>query len=604
MSSIHSQDLYERLELSPAATREEIRRAYHRLLRLYPPERAPEEFKRIRESYETLYDPQSREEYDDRPDPIVFEWLHLAMQAMDAKEHETAERHFKQVLIQAPHLDFVRNMLGLCFLYQEKAEQAIAQYERLLSSESPPAVWYGNAGHAYRLAGRLDEAAEAFRQAIIRGDDPVDYYVGLADVYLEEKQYDRAAKMLEKAITSDGKVDFQDLRFFTKLLEIRLLQGDLDGVHSVTQRMRGIVADAEQGSYVAWKLGTLAKQLLVLHAMEPALPVARTARDLQPQDGDYQALHSLAERMNDRDLAGALQLIRSHRSFEPDGWLREVGESIENLAREVFGEASPAGPRVFYSDKRGNVRAGAAPHAYRSGRAATPSRSGPGGTGEGTGIPPWAVQLLVWVGIIFLLSLCSEAGKSSRASTQRSAPAASRPPTSSPVSPATGSTRPGVLMPADTPMLPAAGAIIPGLPADTPMLPIAGGQRSPTSVPSSQRNPRPATDSRSSLGAWIDAERPRLESQERELNRLDASIDAVRADLESLRQQIVGIETRNPNGIPSSVYERYSAMVDRHNAFIDRHDELVAQYNRLLDRYESAIAHFNREVNRYNAMRR
>lgn len=57
-------DPYEVLGLAEAATAEEIKRAYFALVRANPPERNPEQFKRIRAAYERLRDPAQRRETD------------------------------------------------------------------------------------------------------------------------------------------------------------------------------------------------------------------------------------------------------------------------------------------------------------------------------------------------------------------------------------------------------------------------------------------------------------------------------------------------------------------------------------------------------------
>lgn len=55
-------DPYDVLGLDDAATADDVRRAYFRLVRQYPPEVHPEEFKRIRAAYETLRSPVRRAE--------------------------------------------------------------------------------------------------------------------------------------------------------------------------------------------------------------------------------------------------------------------------------------------------------------------------------------------------------------------------------------------------------------------------------------------------------------------------------------------------------------------------------------------------------------
>ena len=55
-------DPYTVLGLDRDATADDVRRSYFRLVRQYPPEAHPEEFKRVRAAYETLRSPMRRAE--------------------------------------------------------------------------------------------------------------------------------------------------------------------------------------------------------------------------------------------------------------------------------------------------------------------------------------------------------------------------------------------------------------------------------------------------------------------------------------------------------------------------------------------------------------
>ncbi|PKM79097.1 MAG: hypothetical protein CVU88_07535, partial [Firmicutes bacterium HGW-Firmicutes-13] len=57
-------DYYEILGIDRGSTQIEIKKAYFSLVRKYPPDRFPNEFKEIREAYETLSSKETREEYD------------------------------------------------------------------------------------------------------------------------------------------------------------------------------------------------------------------------------------------------------------------------------------------------------------------------------------------------------------------------------------------------------------------------------------------------------------------------------------------------------------------------------------------------------------
>ena len=57
-------DYYEILALTPEASKEDIKRAYFKLVRKYPPDRFETEFMNIREAYETLSNEKTRKQYD------------------------------------------------------------------------------------------------------------------------------------------------------------------------------------------------------------------------------------------------------------------------------------------------------------------------------------------------------------------------------------------------------------------------------------------------------------------------------------------------------------------------------------------------------------
>jgi DnaJ-class molecular chaperone len=82
--NLQADDFYERLGVARTASQTEIKKAYQTLLRQYPPERAPDEFKRIREAYEALGSPESRGEYDRALPPELQKLIQEATAASEA----------------------------------------------------------------------------------------------------------------------------------------------------------------------------------------------------------------------------------------------------------------------------------------------------------------------------------------------------------------------------------------------------------------------------------------------------------------------------------------------------------------------------------------
>jgi curved DNA-binding protein CbpA len=574
--NIFADNLYERLGVSADATREEIKRAYHRLLRKYPPERAPEEFKRIREAYETLEDSHSREQYDTQPDPSVRQWLELGMEAMSAKRYDEAEQYFKRVLLQAPDLGFVRNHLGLCYCYQGKGAEAVQQYERLFRTEEPTAFLFGNAAHAYRIAGRFDDSIRAFTRAIEFGDEDSDgYYIGLADLYIEGGQNERARQLLERAIKSDGRVDFEDLRFFTKLLEIQLRERSLAGAQEVLDRIQGIVQDDEQSRYVAWKLGVLAQQLVEVQAFELAEPVARTAYRLENADPDYEGLVELIQRLCVGNYGAAQTLVRSHPSFGPRGWLKDLRPLVEKYCAE--GRVSA-----------GRNRAGGSPgipNVYTIGDAPVSN--------------PRAeriVSTLIGAFLLLILWWSFQSGGSARSDSAAPAASASIIDSASLASPPTERV-------ADSP--------------NTGTKDVARAQRGASNAPSrlptrptatppvtarSFSNADPASYPTPMLATWIDQEKTRLTGIGRALRAERREIEQLSNRIRELKQRIRAMERDADAGL-SADRTTYEQLLRQHNRLVDEHNAALERYDREYARYSDAVDQVNRLVVIHNSRR-
>ena len=60
VSDLADRDPWKILGVAPDSGPEEIRRAYLKKIKAYPPDRAPQEFERIRDAYEILSDPRHR----------------------------------------------------------------------------------------------------------------------------------------------------------------------------------------------------------------------------------------------------------------------------------------------------------------------------------------------------------------------------------------------------------------------------------------------------------------------------------------------------------------------------------------------------------------
>lgn len=553
-ASVFADDLYARLDVQPSASIDEIKQAYRRLLRQYPPERAPEEFKRIREAYETLTDPEARHEYDNQPDPIIQRKLDRAFAAMSAENYRTAERLFKQVLIQQPDLGFARNHLGLCFLYQDRADEAVEQFERLMRTEPHAAYIFGNAGHAYLMADRLPDAERAFRYAIDLGaEDSAGFFVGLADVYVGQRRLGDAKRMLEDAIRADGRVDFEDLQYFMKLLEVHILDRDLEGTRSVVGRVERIVSDQDQAQYVAWKLASLGKDLVRMRGFQYAALFAAVAERLQEQDTNYSALRRIAEYLEADDIDRALSLAKQHSGFRPTGWLSDLREVVVEHCqrRRVFAEMKP----VKKAPPLGTINGiGLSLRGAQSGHDA--------GTGS-------VVQTLYFVFFfipVLPISQYRVIRRGKKVSFLGKLPLSGG-----------QKLHIGFVL--------AAMIYLAFLFSHSVDAPRAGQVRSERPAATST-----STGTRPSSAA---AERTRIREYETRLRSLESELEGTEAELESLRSRIRRIETNAELGVGYDEYE-YDRLINRHNQYVEEYNATLASYNALYTRYSTAVDEYNR----------
>ena len=586
-ATLTSNDFYERLEVPRTATAEEIKRAYQRKLRLYPPERAPEEFKLIREAFETLGNPETRRDYDDRPDPRAVETFDRALQAMRAKDYPAAERLLKQVLLLDPDRGFVRNMLGLCYLYQGEDAKAADQFERLITLDEAPAAWFGNAAMAALHLEQFDKAEALYKEAIRRSDgDAAGYYAGIAEVYVARDRYDDARKLLEHAIAADGRIDFDDLRYFTKLLEIGVIQRDMPAVQRELARIEKIATDEDERRYLAWKLGLLGVQLIEVQVFEFALPIASLALQLQPNDNDYVGLVAVAGALKERRFGDALTIVGAHRSFMIDGWLASLG------------------PRIVAFCEKNRALDGLIPI-----KSAPPLRlvNGIGITLYGESEPDQSTQSIVkvlWFTILFL-----------------------------PVLPITryrvipdgdnayrflGRVRLSTWLVWWRNLVLAALAIwvfreiLSSKQPDAVSIASATAAAAPAASTPTSELPSASTGRSSSSSSYLyedladsekrrlDAERDSLSGREARIKQLDDQMESMEAELEIEKSLVEALESSAESDADRA---EYSSALRRYNRLVDRYNGVLARRRTLYGEYKDRLDAFNQAVDAYNARR-
>lgn len=329
-SDLHSDDFYHVLGVPRSATPDEIKRAYFALVRQYTPERSPEAFKRIRAAYETLSDPAARDRYDTRPNPRIEALVNEAGEAMKAQNFSRAEQLYKQVLLDSPGLDWVRNLLGICFLYQKRPLDAITQYERVLAGATADASMHGNLGHAYSMLRRYDVAEREFRTAMtLAGEQGFQYGLALIEMVTSYRALDEADKVAQELIKAAPVGSRAAAEYYAKQVELALRADRPRTIAAIVHRMtRGLETDDAKHT-TAGVLGGIGTRLIAGELFDIAAQVARSGVALLPQDPGFDALAEAGDLLLRGNFDGVARLLRTHVAFAPGGAVQGLREWIE-----------------------------------------------------------------------------------------------------------------------------------------------------------------------------------------------------------------------------------------------------------------------------------
>ncbi|RKH57105.1 DnaJ domain-containing protein [Corallococcus aberystwythensis] len=211
MNNEPRQNPYEVLAVEKDADARTIKKAYFELVRQNPPETHPEEFRRLREAYELLSDPEARQAFDasaaaqaDGPESAKNAALQEAINLFEAGDKEGGRKVLTRLFIEQPDFHDARILLGRHYFFEGDFKQALTEFDALLARA--PEHWQGHLQRGWALIRleRLKEAADAFWRAGKHGPSEVSPRVALADCLEAMGQVADALKVLEQAQALPG----------------------------------------------------------------------------------------------------------------------------------------------------------------------------------------------------------------------------------------------------------------------------------------------------------------------------------------------------------------------------------------------------------------
>jgi curved DNA-binding protein CbpA len=354
MFTPQAENYYTRLGIQQESQEREIKAAFLKAVRKFPPEQDPENFKQIREAYDTLINSQTRQEYDSRLD-FGPEIEILENQIKDASEENNLDeeiRLLKKLLNIAPDMSIYRNMLGLVFLENEEPDHAFSQFKKASTLSPDNHIFVLNMGHAEEARDNFKKAESLFIQAGKMEDDDYSPPRALAGLYffrLEEKS--KAYSVLEDAIQADGKLDFRDLFCIWDKLHFCIWDDEVEKLDAELERILEIAQNEEERQFALYLLKEPLSQLYEVRNFELVVKLADCARKLDPTNDAleefyqtnrrnrniFRSFENIMKQHSVHDFVKHMISIYIRRYFneiEDDDWIKEsneISEVVDNI---------------------------------------------------------------------------------------------------------------------------------------------------------------------------------------------------------------------------------------------------------------------------------
>ena len=199
---------YDILGLEPGASQVEIKKAYFKLIRQYPPESAPEQFQKIREAYEQLKSAANKPEEPVFP-PFSEPWAEKMFQQIEIYRKEGDLKMYRDACEEAWH----RFPKDIRFLYLLTGAQrkcgntgkAVKSAELLVKKE-PENKWFRKElAISYMERGYTQKAYFACADAYEAGCRDIDFILMYALECDSYGEYDKGVEILLEIIGEERK---------------------------------------------------------------------------------------------------------------------------------------------------------------------------------------------------------------------------------------------------------------------------------------------------------------------------------------------------------------------------------------------------------------
>jgi tetratricopeptide (TPR) repeat protein len=287
-------EFYKILGINSSATHDEIKKAYRTMLKTYRPESNSEEFKRIREAYETLGNEMSRAEYDMMSNfgDEVNELVEKGRKFIEGEEYESAEKCFKKIMMIEPNYALARNLYALTLAYQGQHTKAIPQFKKVIAKNPQNTTYLYNLAISLVEVDEHDEALVHARKAQEIDSESTEFFILESKILENLNRTEDAKKCLESAISKLPQNDFRSFFYLFQLFKIDLMKKNERGMNQLFHRIHDMLnVHDDETEYVSNRFASLAFDLHKRKMYDFAHYATERAIRLTPEAEHIQWLH-------------------------------------------------------------------------------------------------------------------------------------------------------------------------------------------------------------------------------------------------------------------------------------------------------------------------
>lgn len=352
---------YSLLEIDEGASADKIKKAYFTAVRRFPPERFPDEFKKIREAYDTLSNPESRREYDEmlHTGTRYEEPFNIGRKAFEDGDYETAYRQFEiaRKLVVKRH-SVIENLMGLTCMEREEYKKATDIFRDLTEAFPENSVFHSNLGYSYFKRGMYVQAVKAMEEALRYDRSNVENWLALSYCRFKMREFDRSRAALKEGIRHCG----ENVSFYLKLLELDAAEGNAGAFQEDLEQLVGLVGkDKEMKENVTWSLTEIAQFLIderkpdyaakIFEKLRKLNPGKKAIREMYEEASRLEGLHAEFERLKSDMAVHKMLLEYIEGKIYFDGYESD-DDSLDVMRRLILMQPAALIPSIRYIKSR------------------------------------------------------------------------------------------------------------------------------------------------------------------------------------------------------------------------------------------------------------